>query len=88
LNLPWNFAMWHLVCCDCDRRGIGTMDDQQGRGGTGGQGKDARQQRLKQALRDNLRRRKAQARQRDANGPVPANPDEAAIAKDAGEQDE
>ncbi|MEN3290119.1 MAG: hypothetical protein V7634_4419, partial [Bradyrhizobium sp.] len=54
----------------------------------GRQGKDARQQRLKQALRDNLRRRKAQARQRDANGPVPANLHEAEIAKDAGERDE
>jgi hypothetical protein len=60
------------------------MDD----GQTKGQVKDARQERLKQALRDNLKRRKAQARQRGTNEPLPSNLHEAALAKDAGERDE
>jgi hypothetical protein len=72
--------------------GIGTMDDRQGkehgREPGKGQGNDARQQRLKQALRDNLRRRKAQTRQRSAGDAAPSNLHEAAIAKDAGERDE
>jgi hypothetical protein len=60
------------------------MDD----GQTKGQVKDARQERLKQALRDNLKRRKAQARQRGTNEPAPSNLHEAALAKDAGDRDE
>jgi hypothetical protein len=68
------------------------MDDSQGKEQDRDQGKgrvnDARQQRLKQALRDNLRRRKAQTRERSAGEPAPSNPHEAAIAKDAGERDD
>jgi hypothetical protein len=68
------------------------MDDSQGKEQDRDQGKGrgnaARQQRLKQALRDNLRRRKAQTRERSAGEPAPSNPHEAAIAKDAGERDD
>ena len=39
-------------------------------------GKDGRQDRLKAALRANLRRRKTQARDRDALGPAPGERDE------------
>jgi hypothetical protein len=67
---------------------IGTMDDRQGKGQGKGHGNDARQQRLKQALRDNLRRRKAQTRERGEGKPARSNLHEAAIAKDAGERDE
>ena len=50
--------------------------------------KDARQERLKQALRENLKRRKAQARQRKPGETAPSNLHEAALAKDTGERDE
>jgi hypothetical protein len=63
-------------------------DDGHGKGGARGPVKDARQERLKQALRENLRRRKAQARQRATDEPAPANHQDAALAKDAGGQDE
>ena len=63
---------------------ITTMDDAQGKNPA----KDVRAERLKQALRENLKRRKAQARQRSAGEIAPSQPDEAAFAKDAGERDE
>jgi hypothetical protein len=63
--------------------GIRTMDDGQAK-----HQKDSRQQRLKQALRDNLKRRKAQDRQRSPNEPALSNLHEAALAKDAGNRDE
>ena len=54
--------------------------------------KAARQDRLKQALRENLKRRKAQARERSPGGASSANPDsnKAAATRDdtGGEQDE
>jgi len=48
--------------------------------------KDARAERLKQALRENLKRRKAQARQRSEG--TPSDLHEAALAKDTGERDD
>ncbi|HEU0148309.1 MAG TPA: hypothetical protein VFR21_15720, partial [Bradyrhizobium sp.] len=57
------------------RSEIGTMD------------KDARQERLKQALRENLKRRKAQARQRATDEPAPVSLHEAALEKDNGDRD-
>ena len=62
--------------------------DGQGKGQARDQVKGARQERLKRALRENLRRRKAQARQRATDEPAPSNVHEAALAKDAGEQDD
>jgi hypothetical protein len=50
--------------------------------------KDARHERLKQALRENLKRRKAQARQRKPGEPPPSNLHEAALPKDTGERDD
>jgi hypothetical protein len=50
--------------------------------------KDAREARLKQALRENLKRRKAQARQRRDGEAAPSELHDAALAKDAGERDE
>jgi hypothetical protein len=50
--------------------------------------KDTKQERLARALRENLKRRKAQARQRKPDEPVPSNVHEVAIAKDAGEPDQ
>jgi hypothetical protein len=55
--------------------------------------KDTKQERLARALRENLKRRKAQARQRKPDEPVPSNVNpsnlhEVAIAKDAGEPDQ
>jgi hypothetical protein len=49
--------------------------------------KDARQERLKQALRENLKRRKAQARQRATDEPAPVSLHEAALEKDNGDRD-
>ncbi len=50
--------------------------------------KDSRAARLKQALRENLKRRKAQARQRKDGEAAPSDLHEAALAKDAGQRDE
>jgi len=44
----------------------------------------SRQQRLKLALRDNLRRRKSQARQRDKMAGAPSNDHERALDDDTG----
>jgi hypothetical protein len=64
-----------------------TMDDGQAKKPAG-----ARQERLKQALRENLKRRKVQARQRkegEKDGEAaPSDADDAALAKDGGERDE
>ncbi len=49
--------------------------------------KDARAERLKRALRENLKRRKAQARQRKPGEATPSDLDETAFAKDAGERE-
>lgn len=54
--------------------------------------KDSREARLKQALRENLKRRKAQARQRkygEQDGEAaPSGLHDAALAKDTGRRDE
>ena len=63
---------------------IETMDDEQARKPV----KDARAERLKQALRENLKRRKAQARQRRTREIAPSSLHEAALAKDSGERDD
>jgi hypothetical protein len=60
------------------------MDDRQAKKPV----KDARQQRLKQALRENLKRRKAQARQRKPGEAAPTSLHDAALDNDAGERDE
>jgi hypothetical protein len=55
-------------------------------GKTGGPAnKDSRQDRLKQALRENLKRRKSQARGRSEPTPAPSNPDDAS-PHDGGEE--
>ena len=63
------------------------MTDDRGKGGVAAKG--SRQDRLKHALRENLRRRKAQSRERDAGEPSesPANPDEAALDETGGKSD-
>jgi hypothetical protein len=62
------------------------MDDGPGKGHD--QARDARQQRLSRALRENLKRRKAQARQRSAGDQPPSNFHEAALPRDIDERDE
>jgi len=47
-------------------------------------GKDSRRQRLKLALRDNLRRRKSQARQRSKMTDAPSNDRKGALDDDTG----
>jgi len=47
----------------------------------------SRQQRLKLALRDNLRRRKSQERQRDKMADAPSNDHERALDDDTGSGD-
>ena len=57
--------------------GVTMKDDKPERGGQTGTGaKDRAQQRLKQALRENLKRRKSQARQRGESALAPSNPDD------------
>jgi hypothetical protein len=83
---------WHLGHPASDvpgSRGAGeieTMDDGQAKN-SAKDPKDARAERLKQALRENLKRRKAQARQRKASEAAPSDLQETAFAKDAGEHD-
>ena len=55
--------------------------------GKGG-GKDARQDRLKLALRENLRRRKAQARERGKMTGAPSTEHEASLHEEAGDTPE
>jgi len=50
--------------------------------------KDARTERLKQALRDNLKRRKAQARQRKPGEAAPLRLRETALDNGPGERDD
>ncbi|MGC2083702.1 MAG: hypothetical protein WA702_10125 [Bradyrhizobium sp.] len=50
--------------------------------------KDAREARLKQALRENLRRRKEQARQRRHGEAASSDVHDAALAKDPGREDD
>ena len=47
---------------------------------------DSRQQRLKLALRDNLKRRKSQARQRGKMADAPSNDHERALDDDTGSE--
>jgi hypothetical protein len=61
-----------------------TMDDGQAKKPV----KDTRQQRLKQALRENLKRRKAQARQRKPGEAAPLGLHETALDDDPGKRDE
>jgi hypothetical protein len=63
------------------------MTDDRGNGGVAPKG--SRQDRLKHALRENLKRRKAQSRERDAGEPseTPANLDDAAPDETGGKPD-
>jgi hypothetical protein len=63
---------------------IKTMDEGQAKNPAKDQ-KDARQRRLKQALRENLKRRKVQARQRKPGEAASSDLHDTAFTKDAGE---
>ena len=66
---------------------LGMTDDQDKRAGKTGRGvKDSRQQRLKQALRENLKRRKSQARGRSDAAAASSEPADAAREEAGGEK--
>lgn len=81
-------AIRHQMCRGREERagGIKTMDDGQARDPDKNR-KDARAERLKLALRENLKRRKAQARQRKPGEATSSDLHDAAFAKDDGERD-
>jgi hypothetical protein len=60
-------------------------DDQAKREKTGAGAKDLRQDRLKAALRENLKRRKSQARGRDDPGAAPSEPADVFLDDEGGE---
>jgi hypothetical protein len=59
------------------------QDDRQGSGRSAGKAKDTRQERLKLALRENLKRRKSQARGKADFTPASSASDE--VARESGE---
>jgi hypothetical protein len=60
------------------------MDQKDKRGGQGSAGaKDSRQDRLKLALRENLKRRKSQARERDKMSSEPSQDHDAVLHQEA-----
>jgi hypothetical protein len=67
--------------------GLGMKDDQGRRGGqTGASPKDSRQDRLKLALRENLKRRKSQVRGRGDAAPASSEDTDAALDDAGGKQ--